>query len=246
MSMMCYLILSTFFACPLPPEENSNSVNNANTANRVAANSGGNKGGTPQGGQGGNKGGQGNASVGPSGGRQFSGQNGQGNAGGPSGNPSGTPGQGGAPGGILMDMSAMSPQNTQDNIKSGDAISISGTIKGECSGLVRIDAIDTSVLGAPKEGEGVPGPITSLAMEGVGGFEIFVPKGSSVQLTALCDNNRDNKITESDDMLSLGSRVGEVQDAVTDIELTLESIKPPSESEGPGGPGAGGPGAANP
>ena len=246
MSMMCYLILSTFFACPLPPEENSNSVNNANTANRVAANSGGNKGGTPQGGQGGNKGGQGNASVGPSGGRQFSGQNGQGNAGGPSGNPSGTPGQGGAPGGILMDMSAMSPQNTQDNIKSGDAISISGTIKGECSGLVRIDAIDTSVLGAPKEGEGVPGPITSLAMEGVGGFEIFVPKGSSVQLTALCDNNRDNKITESDDMLSLGSRVGEVQDSVTDIELTLESIKPPSESEGPGGPGAGGPGAANP
>ena len=76
------------------------------------------------------------------------------------------------------------------------------------------------------------------------GFEIFVPKGSSVQLTALCDNNRDNKITESDDLLSLGSRVGEVQEAVTDIELTLESIKPPSESEGPGGPGAGGPGVA--
>ena len=145
-----------------------------------------------------------------------------------------------------MDMNAMSPQNTQDNIKSGDAISISGTIKGECSGLVRVDAIDTSVLGAPKEGEGVPGPITSLSMEGAGGFEIFVPKGSSIQLTALCDNNRDNKITESDDLLSLGSRVGEVQEAVTDIELTLESIKPPSESEGPGGPGAGGPGAANP
>jgi hypothetical protein len=248
MSMMCYLMLSTFFACPLPPEENSNS---ANTANRVATNPAGNKGGNsgggPGGNTGGNKGGQGNSSAGPSGGRQFSGQNGQGNSGGgPSGNPSGSVGQGGAPGGILMDMNAMSPQNTQDNIKSGDAISISGTIKGECSGLLRIDAIDTSVLGAPKEGEGVPGPITSLAMEGAGAFEIFVPKGSSIQLTALCDNNRDNKITESDDLLSLGSRVGEVQEAVTDIELTLESIKPPSESEGPGGPGAGGPGAANP
>lgn len=247
MSMMCYLILSTFFACPLPPEENSNSTNNANTANRVATNQGGKKGGNQGGAQGGNNGGQGNTSVGPGGGRQFSGQNGQGKQGGsPGGNQGGTPGQGGAPGGILMDMNAMSPQNTQDNIKSGDAISISGTIKGECSGLVRVDAIDTSVLGAPKEGEGVPGPITSLSMEGSGAFEIFVPKGSSIQLTALCDNNRDNKITESDDLLSLGSRVGEVQEAVTDIELTLESIKPPSESEGPGGPGAGGPGAANP
>ena len=71
MSMMCYLILSTFFACPLPPEENSDPANNANTINRVATNQGGKKGGNQGGAQGGNNGGQGNTSVGPGGGRQF-------------------------------------------------------------------------------------------------------------------------------------------------------------------------------
>ena len=147
---------------------------------------------------------------------------------------------------IHPEISLQQIQNSQADIRAGDAISISGEIKGECSGLLRVDAIDTAILGAPKEGEGVPGPITSLQMDAIGAFEIFVPKGTSIQITALCDNNRDDKITESDDLLSLGSRVGEVQEAVTDIELTLEGIKPPSESEGPGGPGAGGPGAANP
>ena len=244
---MFYLGLYFFFACPLPPEDNSSSANGNNTANRIATtknNQGGNQGGNQGANQGANQGG--NTNIGPGGGRQFSGQNTQGNNSGNNAQRGGPPGQGGAPGGILMDMNAMSPQNSQESIRVGDAVSISGIVKGECSGLVRVDAIDTSVLGAPKEGEGVPGPITSMELEGVGSFEIFVPKGTSIQLTALCDNNRDNKITETDDLLSMGSRVGEVQDAVRDIELTLESIKPPSESEGPGGPGAGGPGAANP
>ena len=240
---MIYLGFYFFFACSLPPEDNSSSANGNNTANRVTMtknNQGGNQGGDQGGNQGGNQGS--GTNIGPGGGRQFSGQNGQGS----NAQRGGPPGQGGAPGGILMDMNAMSPQNSQENIKVGEAVSISGVVKGECSGLIRVDAIDTSVLGAPKEGEGVPGPVTSLELEALGAFEIFVPKGTSIQLTALCDNNRDNKITETDDLLSMGSRVGEVQDAVTDIELTLESIKPPSESEGPGGPGAGGPGAANP
>ena len=64
-------------------------------------------------------------------------------------------------------------------------------------------------------------------------------------MTAFCDNNRDNKITETDDSLSMDPN-REVQEVVSDIELTLKASSPPSESEGPGGPGAGGPGAANP
>ena len=204
---MFYLGFYIFFACPLPPEDNSSSANNSNTANRVAMNNqGGNQAGNQGGNQTGNQGG--NSNTGPGGGRQFSGQAGnQGN----NAQRGGPPGQGGAPGGILMDMSAMSPQKTQDDIKTKDSVSISGVVQGECSGLIRVDAIDTSVLGAPKEGEGVPGPVTSLELDAVGSFEIFVPKGTSVQLTALCDNNRDNKITETDDLLSRGSRIGEVQ-----------------------------------
>ena len=93
------------------------------------------------------------------------------------------------------------------------------------------------------------------------GESIAVPKDASVSLTALCDNNNDNKITEKDDKLSPGARIGKVDANKENVELTLESIQAPlvvlilvvlepvvqnrrrTGAPGAGGPGAGGPGA---
>jgi hypothetical protein len=242
---MLLLTSLMFLACPLPPEENSsNSAVNSPVRNK-SNNS--NQGSGAQG-NGGDKGG-GNAQIGPGGGRQFTGSN-QGQGGAAKANQAGQPGQGGAPGGVLMDLSQMTPQKSQEEIQAGEALLVSGEVKGECDGAIRVDAIDTTVLGAPQEGEGVPGPISAVDLEEVGPFKLYVPKGATIQLAALCDADRDSKITESIDMLSMGSRIGEVLKEVSGVELLLEKIKPPGEG-GPeepeaGGPGAGGPGAGGP
>ena len=60
-------------------------------------------------------------------------------------------------------------------------------------------------------------------------------------MTALCDDNGDQKITEKDDKLSPGARIGKVDSDKDNVELVLESIQPPSG--GPDGSSSGGPGA---
>jgi hypothetical protein len=139
-----------------------------------------------------------------------------------------------------MDMQQLSAEKSQEVVQASEHVPVSGFVKGDCAGQIRVDAIDTDQLGGPKEGGEISGPITTLNLDAPGEFTILVPKGSSIQLTALCDGNRDGKITESDDKLSMGSRIGKVDEATGGVELALEDIRPPGTD---GGPGAGGPGA---
>ena len=223
--------------CPLPPEENANNNNRAPQQN--------NGGSPPQQGQAGgaNNSGGGN-SIGtpptPGGGGQ--------NPGVVQGAAGGAPG--GAPGGILHDLGQLKEQKAQKEILAGDHVQIRGTISGECNGTVRLDVL--SLTDSPADTQ-TKGPLTGKDLEGTGEFVIAVPKDSSISLTALCDDNGDQKITEKDDKLSPGARIGKVDSDKENVELVLESIQPPSggpdgSSGGPGagGPGAGGPGAGGP
>ena len=94
-----------------------------------------------------------------------------------------------------MDMEQLSAEKSQEAVAAADHVPVSGFVKGECGGLIRVDAIDTGQLGGPKEGGEISGPITTMELDAPGAFTILVPKGSSIQLTALCDGNRDGKIT---------------------------------------------------
>ena len=139
----------------------------------------------------------------------------------------------GAPGGVLLDMTQMSAQKTQEEIATQDHVTISGKIIGTCAGTMRLDIIKTESLGGPKEGEDMKGPITTLVVDSTGVFKALVPKSSSVNLTALCDADNNQKITADADQLSLGARLGVVDEDVSDVSLTLEEIKPPSAEEAP-------------
>ena len=44
----------------------------------------------------------------------------------------------------MLDMSQTSPQKTQDEIKAGEHVTISGTVGGTCKGKIRIDVISNS------------------------------------------------------------------------------------------------------
>ena len=140
----------------------------------------------------------------------------------------GNQGPSGKPGGVLMDMEQMKAQRSQQQIQTLEHVTISGIIEGECAGILRLDAIGTEDLGGPQDGGEMKGPISTKVLETVGEFTFLIPKGSSVNVAALCDGDGNNKITADVDQLSLGARLGVVDDDVSGITLTLESIKPPS------------------
>jgi hypothetical protein len=226
-SMFIFLL-----GCPLPPEEASTQQNSARPKN--AQNTGG---GQPQ------QAGSGNSiGVPPTPGVG----GGQKNPGVVQGAAGGAPG--GAPGGILHDLGQLKEQMSQKEILDGDHVKIKGSITGECGGSLRLDVL--SLTDSPADAQ-TKGPLTGKDLEEVGEFVIAVPKDSSISLTALCDDNRDQKITEKDDKLSPGARIGKVDSDKENVELVLESIQPPTGgpgegSSGAGGPGAGGPGAGGP
>ena len=116
----------------------------------------------------------------------------------------------------------------QAQIETLDHETISGTIDGECDGILRLDAIGTEDLGGPQDGGEMKGPITTKILETVGEFTLMVPKGASVNVAALCDGDKNNKITADVDQLSLGARLGVVDEDTSGVTLTLEAIKPPS------------------
>ena len=211
------IVLFSLLGCPLPPEESD--TPKIPTLNQGAGN---NQGGNNQN-SGGAKAG-GGAGTPPSGGP-------------PSGAPSGVTGDGekpkGGPGGVLLDMSQMKAQKSQEEMATQDHVTISGEIGGDCTGDIRLDVIATENMGAPKEGEGLQGPITSIYLEKPGAFSVLAPKSASVNLTALCDTDKNQKITADVDMLSLGVRLGVVDEDVADVSLTLEAIKPPSGDQPP-------------
>ena len=142
-------------------------------------------------------------------------------------------GGGGQPGGVLLDMKQMSAQQKQEEITAKAHFTLAGEVKGECDGDLRVDVIGTENLGGPKEGGELKGPITTIGLAKPGLFTLKVPKGSSVNLTALCDGDRNQKITAEADKLSLGARLGEITEDVSGIVLKLEKIAPPTGKNAP-------------
>jgi hypothetical protein len=191
-----------------------NSSPKGNGGGSPAANGGGNTMGKP-------------AGAPPNVGGDMQGQQGQG-GGTPSAGATGTQGPSGKPGGVLMDMEQMKAQRSQEQIETLEHVTISGVIEGECTGILRLDAIGTEDLGGPQDGGEMKGPISTKVLETVGEFTLLIPKGASVNVAALCDGDGNNKITADVDQLSLGARLGVVDDDVSDVTLTLEAIKPPS------------------
>jgi hypothetical protein len=201
--------------CPLPPDESDGpqipTLNQGNNQNNRNAGGGRPQGAPPSGG-----------GSPPSDGENMGNKPMEGGAGKPSG----------GPGGVLLDMTQMIAQKTQEEISTQDHVKVTGVVLGECEGDVRLDIIETESLGGPKEGD-LKGPITTLNLDGVGEFTALVPKSSSINLTALCDADKNQKITADVDQLSLGARLGVVDEDVSDVSLTLEEIKPPSGDEKP-------------
>jgi hypothetical protein len=159
------------------------------------------------------------------------------NKGGPEGDPSAmdlSPG-----GTLLLDMSAVTPQKTQAELKaSGDPlVKISGTLQGNCEGgLIRIDLIEVGI--SHTDTGPMVGPITALSPEAAGEYILLAPAGKTYQIAALCDIDKDSKIVQDTDKLAPGISLGEVTEDKTGVDLVF-----PGEGDTPvevGSPGTGG------
>ena len=120
------------FGCPLPPSETTNDNPKVNVQGNAPQQNGGAPGANP--GAGGKPPGA-PANVG----------------GEMQGTPGGQGGPAGKPGGVLMDMEQMKAQQSQAQIDTIEHVTISGKIDGECTGVLRLDAIGTED-GGPQDG----------------------------------------------------------------------------------------------
>lgn len=152
----------------------------------------------------------------------------------------GGPGMGGGEG---LDLSRAVARLTQDQVKeSGDYVTISGTVSGStCKGKIRIDVLDgpgsQAAAGQP------PGPLTVLEVGQAGPFQLLVPKGRNIAVSALCDNDGDNKIIPPTDSVAFGGPVGDTTKDIADLKLDFDTA---AGGPGMGGPGMGGPGMGGP
>ena len=122
--------------------------------------------------------------------------------------------------GVRMDLSVMKPQLSSDAIE--DAVVISGSLTGDCSGDIRIDANEND-LNIP-EGKPLPGPLVAVSLSKTGPFSLRVPKGKSLSMVAFCDQDKNKKIENGIDLSSDPQNLGTLSEDKNDIEIKLMTI----------------------
>lgn len=163
-------------------------------------------------------------------------------AGGPEGG--GAPGAGGGAGGEFG-LDSVVPEQTQEALAGAGAVTLSGTVTGDCPGKLRLD-----VLASPGVGEGVSpsaapprGPLTIAPLAGPGAFSIRVPAGRGMMVTALCDADLDGFIKLEKDRGSRPVPVAALSADGGGVALALEEMGRLAGGPPPGGAGGPPPGA---
>ncbi|MCP4806895.1 MAG: hypothetical protein GY913_21115 [Proteobacteria bacterium] len=89
-----------------------------------------------------------------------------------------------------------SAELSRAEIEAGEHITVSGTVGEGCEGAARIDVIDGETR--------VPKTLTVLQLaDDQVEFEVLVPTGTAVQVTAICDVERDGRISPTDGLSNL-------------------------------------------
>ena len=146
-----------------------------------------------------------------------------------------------SPGGtMLLDMEQVQPQQSQEELANSETIRISGNLIGTCDGgQLRIDIIE---IGGDHSDQGpMIGPLTALLPTETGAYSLVAPKGKTLQVSALCDSDKDGKIVQGTDKLAPGIALGEVSEDKEGVDLVF-----PGESDTPVEMGTAAPGGVLP
>jgi hypothetical protein len=147
-----------------------------------------------------------------------------------------------------IELAQLVPQQTQEQVAEGDHVKLSGTVAGECAGLLRVDIIEVQKSaegGRQPSGSTNGGPLTVIPLTAPGPFEGVMPKGKRVMVSALCDQDNDGRVAPPGDAIAFGNDLGSADADVADIKLELKPFPtggPGGKGGGKGGAEAGGPG----
>jgi hypothetical protein len=127
------------------------------------------------------------------------------------------------------DLLVLPPMRKQEDIKGGAHFTLSGTVSGGCDGKLRIDVLSQT----PVSGEaGKVGPLTAVEMNEPGAFEVVVPEGDKVELSAICDADGDDRVGAGDSLSAPMAAAG-MSAEKSGIQLTLEPLSGvPNPEEG--------------
>ena len=133
-----------------------------------------------------------------------------------------------------MELARLTPLQTQDEVRAGAHVTISGDLTGSCAGALRLDVVERAKH---------QGPTTVLDLDGVGAFSVVVPPGGSYSINALCDSDGDGfaRDREIGMPLELGEVTADVSDVALFIGITAAGAGGPAGSGAPTGSGAGAP-----
>ena len=92
-------------------------------------------------------------------------------------------------------MIILQPIRNQETIRGGAHFALSGTVEGSCDGDLRIDVLSATPV---SEEAGQVGPLSALELDEPGAFEVVVPEGDTVELSAICDVDDDDRIGMGD------------------------------------------------
>ena len=117
-------------------------------------------------------------------------------------------------------MIILQPIRNQETIRGGAHFALSGTVEGSCDGDLRIDVLSATPV---SEEAGQVGPLSALELDEPGAFEVVVPEGDTVELSAICDVDDDDRIGMGDLLSAPGGAMG-LSAAKSGITLTLQPL----------------------
>ena len=117
-------------------------------------------------------------------------------------------------------MIILQPIRNQESIRGAAHFALSGTVEGSCDGYLRIDVLSATPVSAEA---GQVGPLSAVELEEPGAFEVVVPEGDTVELSAICDADDDDRIGMGDLLSAPGGAMG-LSEAKSGITLTLEPL----------------------
>lgn len=126
------------------------------------------------------------------------------------------------------DLLVLSPMRKQEDIQGGAHFTLSGTVSGICEGKLRIDVLSQT----PVSGEaGKVGPLTALEMAALGVFSIYIPEGDTVELSAICDANGDDRVGAGDSLSAplAAAGLGANKSGIALVLVPLSSVPNPEE-----------------
>jgi hypothetical protein len=138
-------------------------------------------------------------------------------------------------------------EKTQDEVAAGEHFTVSGEVKGNCNGSLRIDVVggegDPTQEGDPTAATNAQDEVdpdgaavsllTFASIDAPGPFSVNIPKGDydMIEVVALCDVNGDGVITGGVDVISGPEDASGLSEDTDGVVLLLGALPLPVEPE---------------